>query len=71
MIVVVGGGSIRDIVKESYNTQLEKELAQLFTSSRSHYDEHWNIDAKMIREEKVKKAQSYKKKNQDHPAFRK
>lgn len=30
----------------------------------------WKVEKRLAREEKVKAAQSYKRKNQDHPAFR-
>lgn len=31
----------------------------------------WDKPKNFIREERLKKAQTYKKKNQDHPAFKK
>ena len=72
IIVLAGRGSSPSFVKQLWQMQLEEEAEEMFTSTpASYYDEHWNIDNKMLREEKVKKAQSYKRKNQDHPAFRK
>lgn len=37
----------------------------------SHSYDHGMQDRRLEREEKLKKAQTYKKKNQKHPAFKK
>lgn len=75
IIVTTGRGMETHLLYEIFNEVMlektEEALAEMFNSSPSVYDEHWNIDNKMLIEERVQKAQSYKKKNQRHPAFRK
>lgn len=64
IIIGVGGPVAKDI--SDLMEDLNKEVCEMFTDYR-YYEPEKNY----YREEKLKQSQTYKRKNQSHPAFRK
>ena len=71
LVVARGSGKLMPYQMDILE-QLEEELEMNpYYGHQETFGSDWKIEKRMEREEKVKAAQSYKRKNQSHPAFRK
>jgi hypothetical protein len=72
IVLIIGGGSELRPYQMDILEQLEEEIGMNpYYGYSETFGSDWKVEKKLAHEEKVKGAQSYKKKNQRHPAFRK